>query len=70
MWLITENKVTEKQAKVGAHQSSCGGNAITFVTEMELNRKGRTVSGFSISGFGVRQGGGLLTIAEESSVMD
>lgn len=37
---------------------------------MELSRKGRAVSGFSISGFGVRQGAGLLTIAEESSLMD
>lgn len=70
MRLITENKVTGKQAKVGAHQSSCGCNAITFVTEMELNRKGRTVSAFSISGFGVRKGVALLTIAEESSIMD
>lgn len=56
MWLITQNKVTEKQGKAGAHQSSCRGNAIRFVTGMDLNKKGRTVSGFSVSGFAVRQG--------------
>lgn len=36
---------------------------------MELNI-GRMVSGFSISGFAVRQGMRLLTIAEESNVAD
>lgn len=38
---------------------------LDFVTEMELNRKGRTVSCFSISGFSVRQGAQLLNIAEK-----